>query len=247
MFRFKLMFLTATVVAGFAFCPHSRAQIASTFDNDLEGWMLEGASASDFTHNSSGGNLAGVLRLFGSAPTTIELVAPTMFLGDLNFYNGGTFSFDGEDAESADSTLTSFGTITISGPAGTASRDIVPGRVSFSIVETYSTPMTASEWGVSQTTWDAILSNVTRLSIDVSAQSSLVDILIDNIRIDAIPGRSPLVPGDVNLSGLTTFDDIPPLIFVMQSGVYQSEGDVNRDGFVNFSDIPPFVLLLVGQ
>ena len=64
------------------------------------------------------------------------------------------------------------------------------GGVSFPNVETYSTSLIASEWGVTQNTWDSILSDVTRLTIDVSAQSDLVDIGIDNIEINAVPEPS---------------------------------------------------------
>ena len=186
----KPMFLTIAFVVVFALCGQSCAQISSTFDNDLDGWTLEGGSSRDLVFNSFSGNPAGSLRLFGSSPTTLELVAPTTFLGDLSVFDGGIFSFDGSNSESFDSTLPSFGTITISGPAGTASRDIVEGGVSFPNFETYSTSLIASEWGVTQNTWDSILSDVTRLTIDVSAQSGLVDIGIDNIEINAVPEPS---------------------------------------------------------
>jgi len=186
----KPMFLTIAVVVVFTLCDQSCAQISSTFDNDLDGWTLSGGSSTDLAFNPSGGNPGGFLRSFGSSPATLELVAPLSFLGDLSVYDGGTFSFDSLNSESFDSTLPSFGTITITGSTGTASRDIVEGGLSFPNWETNSTSLIASEWGVTQNTWDSILSDVTRISIDVSAQSDLVDIGIDNIAINAVPEPS---------------------------------------------------------
>lgn len=53
--------------------------------------------------------------------------------------------------------------------------------------------------------------------------------------------------GDVDLSGVIDFGDIPPFIAVLQSGVYQKEADVNEDDLVDFLDISSFIDLLIQQ
>jgi len=57
----------------------------------------------------------------------------------------------------------------------------------------------------------------------------------------------PFVLGDVNLNGVTNFQDIPPFITLLINGEYREEADINRDGVVNFQDIPPFIEILQAQ
>ncbi len=53
--------------------------------------------------------------------------------------------------------------------------------------------------------------------------------------------------GDVDLSGVVDFSDIPPFISVLQSGVFQHEADCDCSGEVDFADIPAFIGFLQGQ
>ena len=53
--------------------------------------------------------------------------------------------------------------------------------------------------------------------------------------------------GDVDLSGVVDFSDIPALIGILQAGVFRAEADVNCDTFVNFDDIPAFIAILQEQ
>jgi len=53
--------------------------------------------------------------------------------------------------------------------------------------------------------------------------------------------------GDVNLSGVVDFSDIPAFIGVLQAGVFQLEADANCDTVVDFADIPAFIAILQGQ
>ena len=50
--------------------------------------------------------------------------------------------------------------------------------------------------------------------------------------------------GDVDLSGIVDFSDIPAFIDVIQTGGFQAEADANCDTFVNFLDIPAFIAIL---
>jgi hypothetical protein len=83
------------------------------------------------------------------------------------------------------------------------------------------------------------------------------DIFVDDIYIN--PSASDLstpagvgtcstgtLKGDVDLSGMVDFSDIPAFIAVLQSGGFQAEADCDCSGVVNFSDIPAFIAILQG-
>ena len=57
----------------------------------------------------------------------------------------------------------------------------------------------------------------------------------------------PVVIGDVNLDGATTFADISPFIGVLSAGGFQEQADCDRNGSVEFADIPAFVAALSSQ
>lgn len=68
--------------------------------------------------------------------------------------------------------------------------------------------------------------------------------ILDNIGTLIAPTA---LKGDVDLSGVVDFADIPAFISVLQTGDYQAEADVNCDGAVDFGDIPPFIQILIQQ
>jgi len=55
---------------------------------------------------------------------------------------------------------------------------------------------------------------------------------------------TPVLLGDVNLSGDVTFSDISPFIALLASGAFQLEADIDGSGDVGFSDISPFISIL---
>jgi dipeptidyl aminopeptidase/acylaminoacyl peptidase len=62
-----------------------------------------------------------------------------------------------------------------------------------------------------------------------------------------LTAAAALLKGDVDLSGVVDFSDIPAFISVLQGGLFQAEADANCDTFVNFADIPAFIAILQGQ
>ncbi len=56
-----------------------------------------------------------------------------------------------------------------------------------------------------------------------------------------------IVKGDVDLSGVVNFEDIPAFIAVLSSGSFQAEADCDENGAVDFQDIPVFISFLSGQ
>lgn len=57
---------------------------------------------------------------------------------------------------------------------------------------------------------------------------------------------SPVLLGDVDLSGEVNFLDISPFIAHLSNGTDQDEADCNEDGTVSFLDIAPFIGILSG-
>ena len=58
---------------------------------------------------------------------------------------------------------------------------------------------------------------------------------------------SDVLKGDVDMDGDVDFDDIPPFIAVLQSGVFQAEADCDCSTDVDFADIPAFINILQQQ
>ena len=54
----------------------------------------------------------------------------------------------------------------------------------------------------------------------------------------------PALKGDVNLTGMVDFEDIPAFIAVLQGGMFQAEADCDCDLDVDFDDIPAFIAIL---
>ena len=66
----------------------------------------------------------------------------------------------------------------------------------------------------------------------------------DNISFE--PDTAAPLLGDVDLSGVVDFADIPAFIAVLQGGTFQAEADCDESGVVDFSDIPVFIAILQG-
>lgn len=166
------------------------ADIISSFDSDLDGWTTDNSGT--FQHMPSGGNPGGFLFLDNDESTIAHLFAPSKFLGDLSSFDGGTISFDGSLLGSGGTFfegVDDYGVIVITGTAGMASLDLVPGGATPSLNSwaTYSASLDASTWGVSQANWDAIISDVTSVQLGVEGLFGDEIQGIDNVRITAVP------------------------------------------------------------
>ena len=62
-----------------------------------------------------------------------------------------------------------------------------------------------------------------------------------------LTAAAAVLKGDIDLSGVVDFSDIPAFIGVLQASAFQAEGDTNCDTFVNFEDIPAFIAILQGK
>ena len=178
----------------------SAAVIQSTFDTDLDGWTQDPAPGPGATlsWSSTGGNPGGYLRRgLGDGGGVSVLVAPSKFLGNRSAWNGGTFQWDGELIsgnvgqtynDGGSLAQPDYGTIRIDGGGLFATIDIVPGAPPNSWTN-FSTPLTATAFGVSAATWSTILSNVTAIKFSIEAIYGSEEEGIDNIRMVPPPPR----------------------------------------------------------
>ena len=64
------------------------------------------------------------------------------------------------------------------------------------------------------------------------------------LEVQLTGGPNMTLKGDVDLSTVVDFADIPAFIGVLQAGMFQAEADCNCDGTVDFADIPAFIAIL---
>ncbi len=165
-----LRFTAATfAIAALAFAGSTHAAIVTTFDASAEGWTGNEANPI-VTFIGSGGSPGGFLEVADNpaieAPT-FGVLAPAAYHGDLTEFIGGVLSF--EAIALSDITgpeVPSFGTVTIAGPAGSASIDLAADEPQ-SDWTLYSRSLTAAMWGVDQATWEAILADVNRIEVQL--------------------------------------------------------------------------------
>lgn len=72
-------------------------------------------------------------------------------------------------------------------------------------------------------------------------------LFIDDTSIMGSLPESDVLKGDVDLSGVVDFADIPAFIAILQEGIFQAEADADCNKVINFSDIPAFIEILQGS
>lgn len=162
----------------------AHADILSTFDTGLEGWTGLGGTVS----HAAG----GYLLQQDTQNTWMSVVAPAAFHGDLSAYLGGTLSFDGLNANGAAADLGSapwFGTVKISGPGGSATRQLAgfgPGQPPVNGGwQTYATTLDLAGWTGNL---GGALANVTSMAVTLEFNDDIVELAgFDNFRVSAVP------------------------------------------------------------
>jgi hypothetical protein len=202
--------------------PVDVASIISTFDDDLEGWGYRGGCQA-MGRQSGGDAEGGYLYVDNDDKTACRLIVPEKFRGgrDLSGYYGGTISFDGKMIDAVDPTWDgrhstggegyNYGTVTISGHAGTIKIDFVvvprepkPQEAPWTQWQTHSARIiagrqrlgdgTAVSWtdvggnaSVTEAQIRAVLKAVTSIDINVEAIYGREKQAIDNFSITAAP------------------------------------------------------------
>jgi len=85
--------------------------------------------------------------------------------------------------------------------------------------------------------------------LDISSTNDLTfrEVTLSGFQIVNVGGGgTPVLKGDVDMSGAVDFGDIPAFIAVLQSGGFQDEADTDCSTVVDFADIPAFITILQG-
>lgn len=169
---------------------HSAANadiLSSTFSNGADGWSAPAADA-NVVWMSNSGNPGGFLSIEDTRTGQVELSNQSKFSGDLSRFDGGSISFDSlllAPPEAGGWPIPQFGQVTIESNAGNTTLDLVPDTITESWT-TYSMALSADIWGVTQSNWDAILQDVTGISIRVDSYNYLEDTIgFDNFALQS--------------------------------------------------------------
>ena len=160
------------------------AQVSSTFDADLEGWLVTGDNSAVW--KSSGGNPGGCLDVNDHATGAMNYaVAPFRYLGDWSQATPADslsvdYYFDNISGGAIDGPA-----FIISGPGGSASSaEIYPPEL---VWTTYDVPLDPALWTVNSGDWASILANVTSLRVGGEYVDGKEELCIDNVVLDISP------------------------------------------------------------
>jgi hypothetical protein len=179
--------------------------ISATFDSDAQGWTGNPGQGS-LAFAATGGNPGGHIRVTDIGIGTNNgfasgALAGSAFLGDLTAYDGGTFSLDMATFAGGGATFASFGRVVLFSGSATAEYDFAATAPARGGWQNYSMNFDASTFGVSQTDWLSILSNVTLLGISTDAFDGADTIGIDNVVLTSDMPPVPLPASLVLLAG----------------------------------------------
>lgn len=198
------MIVQRSIVAPVALaCSAAHGGILHTgFDAGLEGWVITNTIGAQW--QGAGGNPGGYAHIDNTEQLIAYMFAPILFLGDLSRFDGGVLSFDAIQLGSGGGpwdNFENFGRVIISSGATSASRDLVPGIVGPATNwTTYSASLTATEWGMNDAQWLALLSDVTSISLCVEGLFGPEINGVDNFTILPAPGASALMAAALALS-----------------------------------------------
>lgn len=191
----RIRTLMLLVFAFFLIVPSiAQADIISTFDNDDEGWIADGAQKEYIPNN-------GYITLLDNVGGHVMAVsAPGNFLGDLTEYLNGVLAFDATKLNNNVSNVDAFGTVTIIGSGISVSYDLAPSGSPTTNGQwtTYSAELTTDIWGENLA---AVLANVSEISVSLEYNNVLRGDLagFDNFSITANSQQPVPEPGTLML------------------------------------------------
>ncbi len=150
----------------------SQTILISSFDENQEDWIAEGGAIYYWPQN---GNSGGFIEFEDNQDGAGVFIAPARFFGDLKAYNLGSIEFDLKNTYSnGQNLLYGYGAVTITSPYITATNNVVPLNL-FSEWSPFSVPFNAESWNMTPTGWDSLISDVTRISIQMDAEWNYYD------------------------------------------------------------------------
>lgn len=229
--RFGLLFVLGWVVL---LAHTSTAQVVTTFDTDLEGWLVTGDNSASWEPTT--GNPGGCLSVNDLA-TGIHnyAIAPPVYLGDWSgFTAADTLAFDVYlHNTSGGSHSTGPYMMRVAGPGGAAyaidpEANYPPDR----IWTTYAASLDPAEWTITSGTWSEILENVTSVRLNGEYVYGDEITRIDNVRLTATPSVAfeECAAAEFNESGTGDWS------FLDTGGVSNPGSSGNPGGYVQVGD-----------
>jgi hypothetical protein len=185
------LLIAASLLALSATATH--ANITSSFDSGLEGWVGAGGAVSfGASGGSTGGTSGGYLRQLDTLNTWMSVSAPASFLGNLSAYLGGTLSFDAKNISNHASDLQSgpwFGHVTITGSGGAASLDVAGAGAGLPLRDglwhSYGATLDPALWNGNLA---GALAGTTAITLSLEFNNAIVETAgLDNFQISAVP------------------------------------------------------------
>jgi hypothetical protein len=180
----KLIFVAAMFMAGQA---GASTALFEDFSGGINGWTATGAT---FGVRDVGASSPGdpALLTKDADNETIEVFFGNGWAGDLSSFDGGVLSLDFVHGLSLETSLIpSFGRLTIFGGGQSVQTDMYSGAPSFDWMTT-SVGFTAAAFGVSDTRWMNVISNVNSIQIRLESWSGNSEVVgLDNIRLAPVP------------------------------------------------------------
>ncbi|MDD3642749.1 MAG: FlgD immunoglobulin-like domain containing protein [Candidatus Krumholzibacteria bacterium] len=201
------MRLSAIVFSILLLCALSaRAQVASTFDTDLDGWKINGDNTAVW--QATGGNPGGCLDVNDQATGGMNwAIAPRKFLGDWSgFALTDSICFDIYEVNTSGGAWVDVEHIWIEGPGGRAwtknSGLAIPPPTGVWL--NAKIPIDPAYWTVTEGTWEGLVSDVTSVRIFAEWVDGGETTWLDNIRLTATPVEvfSPCLSNTFNASGI---------------------------------------------
>ncbi len=190
--KIKLL-LSLLVFIGFFASPRSYAGliiVESTFDNNNDGWRRSGDASSVYRWHASGGNPGGYISVQDAAHGAADyFVAPGKFLGNLENFWDGYFSFDIRP-----STLTNRvagALVVIQSGAGSLLSKLTASNITGVRAGQWNSlvfQLTPVEWLLggrtpTDTEFLSVLSSVSQISILADWRSGAETVSLDNVRL----------------------------------------------------------------
>ncbi|MBC7855365.1 MAG: hypothetical protein IAF94_18200 [Pirellulaceae bacterium] len=178
-------------------CQPLSASIVSTYDSDLDGWILPNPTDASFSWESPGGNPGGFARFIDGLQNNGGLIrAPGKFLGDWSSFDSISFEHRQIAAGIGNSYVPY--EVFLSGAGGSARfTESHPGTAGSWISVT--APLTEPSWTIESGTWAGLISNVTQFEIRIEVLDNN-NTLGDTAGIDNVVLRSAAVPEPASLA-----------------------------------------------
>ena len=195
------------------------------------------------TNPGSGGNTGGFLQIGDKTGVNSYGFVPSMFHGNWSVYKRSGFVT--VDIRMLSSSGTNYGSpdfITISGPGGSAHVALTAADLTLAprVWKTFAFPIDLPQWTLDSGDWDALISNVTEIRVDLEYIDGAETIGLDNfgLRLKSCPRIDDLVEvidPDCHRCGVLSLVDVSVVALNPFDGELYALARASGDGFYHLT------------